>query len=93
MVEIKSNILTAIYLVSMWSRVTSLEQLCVAELSGESARPKVYGNVLKKVLDIWFDLVLKVKYSTILIFKVISLCQKSTESLRLFSLKNTKMED
>ena len=36
------------------------------------------------VLDILFDLVLNVKYSKILIFKVIFLCQKSAESLRFF---------
>ena len=54
-------------------RVTSLEQLSIAEFSGEYTRPKVLG--------IWFDLVLKVKYSKILIFKVIFLCQKSAKSL------------
>ena len=40
-------------------KVTSLEQLSVAEFSGELARLKLYGNDLKKVLGIWFDLVLK----------------------------------
>ena len=30
-------------------RVTSLEQLSVAELSGEKARPKVYENGCKNV--------------------------------------------
>ena len=43
-------------------------------------RAKNYENGHKKVLGIWFDLVLKVKYSKILIFKVIFLCQKSAES-------------
>ena len=75
-----------------YSRVTSLKQLSIAEFSGEYTRPKVYENGQKKVLGIWFDLVLKVKYSKILIFKAILLCQKSAESLPIFfSLKNTKM--
>ena len=43
-----------------------------------------------KVLDILLDLVLKVKYSEILIFKAIFL---SDESLQKKSLKNTKMGD
>ena len=55
----------------MCHRVISLEQLSIAEFSGEKTRPKAYENDHKKVLGIWFDLVLKVKYSTILIFKVI----------------------
>ena len=55
-------------------RVTSLEQLSVAEFSGEQTRLKVYENGHKKVLGIWLDLVLKVKYSKILIFKAIFLC-------------------
>ena len=43
------------------NRVTSLEQLSlVVSKQGQSH---------KKVLGIWLDLVLKVKYSTILIFK------------------------
>ena len=42
-------------------RVTSLEQLSLAEFSGEKARPKVYENGLKNVLAIWLDLELKVK--------------------------------
>ena len=54
----------------------------------------VYENGHKKVLGIWLDLVLKVKYSKILIFKAIFLCQKSAESLqKKISLKNTKMGD
>ena len=32
----------------------------------------------KNVLDIWFDLVLKAKCSTIMIFKAIFLCQECT---------------
>ena len=53
--------------------MTSLEQLSLAEFSGEYTRPKVYENGRKYVLDIWLDLVLKVKYSEILIFKAIFL--------------------
>ena len=80
--------------VTFSSRVTSHEQLTVAEFSGEQTRPNVNENGLKKVLSIWFDLVLKVKYSTILIFKVIFLCQKSAESSRFFfSLNNSKKGD
>ena len=48
----------------------------------------------KKFLGIWLDLALKVKYSEILIFKAIFLCQKSAESLqKKISLMNTKMGD
>ena len=36
-------------------RVTSLEQLCLAEFSGELARPKVYENGHKNVLGIWIN--------------------------------------
>ena len=63
-------------------RVTSLEQLSLAEFCGEYSRPKVYENGQKKVLGIWLDLVLKVKYSEILIFKAIFLCRKSAETLQ-----------
>ena len=42
-------------------RVTSLEQLSVAEFSGEKARPKVYENCQKNVPMIWLDLVSIVK--------------------------------
>ena len=42
-------------------RVTSLEQLCLAEFSGELARPKVYENGHKNILGICFDSVAKVK--------------------------------
>ena len=74
--------------------MTSLEQLSVVEFSGEQTRLKVYVNGHKKVLGIWLDLVLKVKYSKILIFKTIFLCQISAESLqKKISLKNTKMGD
>ena len=45
----------------MYLRVTSLEQLSVAEFSGEKARLKVYENGRKNVLVIWLDLVSKVK--------------------------------
>ena len=66
--------------VRLMPRVTSLEQLSLAEFSGEYARSKVYENDHKNVLGIWLDLVSNVKYSTILIFKVIFLCQKLAES-------------
>ena len=42
-------------------RVTSLEQLSIAEFSGEKARPKVHENGHKNVLAIWLDLVSNVK--------------------------------
>ena len=61
--------------------LSDLEQLSVAEFSGGQVRPKVYENGLKNVLGLWFDLVLKVKYGTILIFKVIFQRQKLAESL------------
>ena len=41
--------------------MTSLEQLSIAEFSGEYARPKVYENGHKNVPAIWLDLVLNVK--------------------------------
>ena len=44
-----------------YSRVTSLEQLSIAEFSGEKARPKVCENGQKNVLVIWLDLVLNVQ--------------------------------
>ena len=62
------------------SRWTSLEKLNLAEFSGKLVRPKVYENDHKTVLGIWMDLEWKVKYSTILGFKAIFPCQKSTES-------------
>jgi hypothetical protein len=43
------------------NRVTSLEQLSLAEFSGEEARPKVYENDHKNALVIWLDLVLNIK--------------------------------
>ena len=42
-------------------RVTSIEQLSVAEFSGEKTRLKVYENGDNNVLAIWFDLVSKVR--------------------------------
>ena len=60
----------------MYLRVTCLEQLRVAEFSGEETRLKVYENGHEKILGIWLDLVLKVKYSKILISQAIFLCQK-----------------
>ena len=51
-------------------------------------------TVIKIVLGIiCLDLVLKVKYSEILIFNAIFLCQKPAESQQKISLKNTKMRD
>jgi hypothetical protein len=44
--------------------VTSLEQLSLAEFSGEKARPKVYENGHKNVPGIWFNSVTKVKILT-----------------------------
>ena len=61
--------------------MTSLEQLSVAEFSGEQTRQKVYGNDHKKVLGVWLDLVLKAKYSEILILKAIFLCQKKKNEI------------
>ena len=46
----------------MYIRVTSLEQLSLAEFSGEYARSKVYENDHKNVLGIWLDLVSNAKY-------------------------------
>ena len=48
---------------------TSIEQLSLAEFSGELVRPRFYENGSKDVLRIWFDLVLRVKFNTILILK------------------------
>ena len=59
---------------SIYNRVTSLEQLSLAEFSGDE-------NDHKNVVGIWLDLVSNVKYSTILIFIVIFLCQKLAESV------------
>ena len=53
-----------IKLVLSTCRVTSLEQLSVAEFSGEYANPKVYENGHKNVLAIWFHLVQLNKYET-----------------------------
>ena len=60
--------------------VTSIEQLSLAEFSGELVRPKFYENDHRIVIGIWIDLEWKVNYSTILVFKVVFLCQKSAES-------------
>ena len=43
------------------TRVTSLEQLSLAEFSGEYAGPKVYEKDHKSVLGIWIKWDLKVK--------------------------------
>ena len=76
------NVFKLIYcLLYLLIRVTSHEQLSLTEFSGEKAKPKVYKDSHINVLgNFWFDWELKVKYSTILIFKVILLCQKSVES-------------
>ena len=42
-------------------RLTSLEQLGVAEFSGEQARSKVYESSHRNVLSIWLDMVLNIK--------------------------------
>ena len=55
---------------AMLIRVTSLEQLSVAEFSGEQARPKVYENEHKNVPGIWFDSVTRSKFAKIRVFKV-----------------------
>ena len=73
--------------------MTSLEQLSLAEFSGEYARSKVYENDHKNVVGIWLDLVSNVKYSTILIFKVIFLCQKLANLSDFFSMKKINMGD
>ena len=49
--------------------------------------PKVYENGHKNVLDIWVDSERKVKYSLILVFKVIFLCQKVAESFCIFFIE------
>ena len=69
---------------SSYSRVTSLEQLSLAEFSGVKALLQVYENSNKNGLGIWINLVSTVNYSTILIFKVIFLCQKSAKSFWFF---------
>ena len=68
--------------------MTSLKQLSLAEFSGET-RPKIYENCHKKVLGIWYDLVLKVKCSKILIF----MSKINRIFTTFFSLKNTKVGD
>ena len=73
--------------------MTSLEQLSLAEFSGEYARSKVYENDHKNVLGIWLDLVLKVKYSEILIFKAIFYVENQPNLYeKKNSFKNTKWE-
>ena len=67
------------YIATMCSRVTSLEQLSLAEFRGDLVGPKVYENGHKNVPGIWIDLEWKVKYSTILGFKGIFLRQKSAD--------------
>ena len=68
------------YIATMCSRVTSLEQLCLAEFRGDLVGPKVYENGHKNVPGIWIDLEWKVKYSTILVFKAIFIHPNSVES-------------
>ena len=51
----------------MQHRVTSLEQLSLAEFSGELVRPKDYENNHKNVLGIWINLEWKVNNSAILV--------------------------
>ena len=45
----------------MYDSMPLLEQLSIAEFSGEQARPKVYKHGHKNVLAIWLDLVLNIK--------------------------------
>jgi len=59
--------------------VTPFEQLSLAEFWDEEAGPQLQIGEYEKILGLWFFLVLKVKSSEILIFKVIFLFQKSTE--------------
>ena len=80
--HIQRNIQNHLFSTYLLGRVTSLEQMSVAEFSGVQTWLKVYENGHKKVLGIWLDLVLKVKYRKILIFKAIFQCQKSAETLR-----------
>ena len=54
-------LLVRMYLTLVHNRVTSLEQLSLAEFSGEYARPKINENEHKKVPGIWFNSVMKVK--------------------------------
>ena len=55
-----------------------------------AARKIFSPSYFVRALGIWFDLVLKVKYSTIRIFKVFFLCQKSAESLWVFFIEEYK---
>ena len=51
-------------------RVTSVEQLSLAEFSGEQTRPKVYENGHTNVPGIQMDSVTKVKFAKIRVFRV-----------------------
>ena len=53
---------------SLKNRVTTLEQMSVADFSGDKARPKVYKNGRKNVLAIWVDLVSNKSLSPIFVF-------------------------
>ena len=60
------EIITSIFYVwflptQLYTRVTSLEELSVAEFSGDQAKPKVYENGNTNVLAIWLGLVSNVK--------------------------------
>jgi len=52
--------------------------------------PKMYENGHKNVLGIWFDLVSKIKYSTILIFKVIFYIKSKTNLSDFFFIEEYK---
>ena len=73
-------------------RVTSLEQLSIAEFIGELARPKVYENSHKKLLGVWFDLVMKIKYVAQFWFSKLFFYVKNPLNLYdFFFIENTKM--
>ena len=48
-------------------------------------------RAIKMLFGFWFNLKLKVKFSTILVFKAIFLRHKSAKFFRFFSLNNSKI--
>ena len=75
---------------SLHNRVSSLELLSRAEFSCEKTRLKVYENSHKKVLGVWLDLVLKVKYSKILISKPFFYVKNQTNLKDFFFIEEYK---
>jgi hypothetical protein len=74
--------------------VTASLELSLAEFRDEEAWPQLQLIVYKKIIGLWFFLVLNVKSTSILIFKIFFLCQKLTETISIFfSLKNIKKGD